>query len=68
MESIKWIGPRHYPSFGVCEPGQVVTEAQVSHEVMATWVRQGVAEWIEQPVLVTGPVKEVKKSRKAREV
>jgi hypothetical protein len=65
MKSIKWTGPKHYPAFGVCEPGQVVTEEQVDHDVMQRWVDQGMAEWIVEPVfLITGPVKDVSKKKK----
>jgi len=70
---IKWIGPKHYPDFGACLPGQIVTEEQVSLDVMTKWVSQGFAEWCKDfdPInhtftipAYTGPEKTVRKKKK----
>ena len=69
MNKIKWTGPKHYPDFGVCLPGQIVTREQVSLEAMEKWVSQGFAEWFNEPLEVplhAGPEKTVHKKKKIK--
>jgi hypothetical protein len=64
MKSIKWLAPIHYTDFGVCVPGQIVTQDQVSAEVMEIWVAQGLAEFIKDEK--AEPVKEISKKHKVK--
>jgi len=62
MKAIKWTGPKHYPSFGVIQSGDIITEEKISVEVMEKWIGQGLAEWFVAPAEF-GPVKEIKKRK-----
>lgn len=67
MKAIKWIGGIQFHSIGALIPGRIVTEDEISIDVMISWVAQGVAEWYEGPAIIE-PVKEVLKKRKIKEV